>query len=236
MARKTLSLIVPVRNEAAWVAQLPRIFARAAPDECIVVDTSAHPVPLVPAGVRYLHRPAIATRAGAQNEGAAAATGDFLWFLHADCMPAADAADRLRSASPGVRWGGFAKRYRPDSPALWLQARALNASCRLFGFPIVGTNGIFAERALFLAAGGFSNLPLLEDLDFGAKLRRKVRPRFLCATIEVSSRNYPPRGRLPRMLVNLRILCAYLLGADPATLVPIYRAGGDGKNAPRVLP
>ena len=95
--RRTASVIIPARNEARTIARLVHAVLDQAPDgwtiEVLLVDdgsTDATPAVARAAGARVLElssRPGGGNPAVARNRGAAAATGDPLIFLDADCLP-----------------------------------------------------------------------------------------------------------------------------------------------------
>ena len=111
------------------------------------------------------------------NAGAAAATGDVLLFLHADTLLPHDADalvnEALGEAGPG--WGHFGVRLSGARPAFRVIERMITCRSRLTGIA-TGDQAIFATRGLFDAAGGFSDQPLLEDVDLCRRLKRVSRP------------------------------------------------------------
>ena len=109
------------------------------------------------------------SRAEAMNAGAAAATGDVLLFLHADTLLPAGAAARHRGrarrrAAPAPSGSGF------DRPRPVLE-RLVNLRSRLFKV-VYGDQALFASRAAFERVGGFRPIPIMEDRDLAARLRR----------------------------------------------------------------
>jgi ABC-type multidrug transport system ATPase subunit len=93
------------------------------------------------------------------NAGAARATGEWLWFVHADSRPprAWLAAFRSLGGADGVVGGAFA--FALDSPA-WqarLLERAVALRVRWFNLPY-GDQGLFVRRRTFQSLGGFAHL------------------------------------------------------------------------------
>ena len=108
------------------------------------------------------------------NAGAAAATGEWFLFLHADSRLPPGWTAHLRRAAVDATGGWF--RFALDDPA-W-QARLIERGVawrvRLFRLPY-GDQGLFVRRQVFVALGGFRELPLLEDVDFVRRLVRSGR-------------------------------------------------------------
>lgn len=175
---------------AAQADQRPGGAARWASDE-----TEMQPV-------RWQFIDAPRGRATQQNAGANQADGDWLWFLHADCVLAADTVPALvrfidrADTSQSAEAGYFDLRFLDDGPMLmrlntlgtWLRSHWL-------GLPF-GDQGLVLPRAVFERLGGFD--PALnhgEDHDLVWRLRRaKVRLRPVGASLLTSARKYAEHG------------------------------------------
>ncbi len=236
--RPRLSVIIPALDEAAQIAALlGDLQALRQPDsplgrsELIVVDggsrdaTAAIAEPLVD---RLLH--SARGRARQMNAGAAAARGQWLWFVHADSRVDAALLDQLDAAiGSDARWGRFDVRLSGDAALLRLIEWAMNRRSR-FTAMATGDQGIFVRRADFAAAGGYPEIALMEDLALSKSLRRRARPACLRGPLLTSSRRWERHGVLRTMLLMWRLRLAWFFGADPARLARRYRAG-DGEAA-----
>ncbi|HLG21101.1 MAG TPA: glycosyltransferase [Bdellovibrionota bacterium] len=217
--------MIPVRNEPEMGGVLSHIERLAPCAERIVVDTtsSAPADDIWRERVRYLYRPRLATRADAMNEGAEEASGDILWFLHSDCRPPEGACESIEKAiRRGASAGAFLKRYVPESPFLRVQRRVLDAAARSRKRFLVGTNGFFVRRDLFLEEGKFPSVPLFEDVLIFDRYRRRVDFELLTTRLQVSSRKYGEGFGLPRIARNSLIYLAFRLGVSPHTLIHWY--------------
>lgn len=147
-------------------------------------------------------------RAVQQNAGAAAASGHWLWLLHADSVldPATlPALARWIERSPQAP-GYFDLRFSDDGPALmrlntigaWLRSRVL-------GLPF-GDQGLVLPRALFDRLGRFDqSLAGGEDHDLVWRARRAGVPfQPLRAPLYTSARKYAEHGWGATTLWHLR--------------------------------
>jgi len=222
-----VSVIIPTLNEAPRVCHLLGDLA-ASPEiglELIVADGGSAD------GTLDLARPladlVLATgrgRAVQMNAGARAARGVYLWFLHADTRVSPEALAALGAAcAAGALWGRFDVRLSGRQPLLRLVERLMNLRSCLTGIA-TGDQGIFVTRADFEAAGGYPEIPLMEDIALSRALRRRARPLCLQTPIETSSRRWEERGLLRTILLMWRLRLAYALGADPSQLARRYDA------------
>lgn len=221
-----LSIIIPCLNEARGiVAALERLQSlREAGAEIIVVDggsSDASVARAAPHADRVLAAPR--GRASQMNSGAARARGGILLFLHADCVLPRNAdrliVDGLDTSSR--HWGRFDVCLAGGHPLLALIAFMMNWRSRLTGIA-TGDQGMFVTRELFAAAGGFPEIPLMEDIAFSRILKSHGAPLCLSARITASGRRWQERGVLRTIVLMWRLRLAYFLGADPADLALRY--------------
>lgn len=169
------------------------------------------------------------------NEGAAAATGDVLVFHHADSHLRAGHLETLRERlreNPLTVGGAFHRKFDLRHPRLrWLEPLE-RWHCASFG-TLYGDQSVFIRRAHFRAIGGFAEYPLLEDVDFSARLRRSGPVIVLDPPMETSPRRHLERGAWRTTLQNMFTLMLFTAGVSPVTLHRWYYAGqgmSDGKR------
>lgn len=230
----TVTVVIPVYHDTtALMSTLAAIDFRGA--EVIVAATpadrdAAADVRARAPFVRWIEAPR--GRATQMNAGAAAATGEWLVFLHADtCLPSTWRAVVAAAAlDKRVRIGCF--RFALDSTAA--AARIIEAGVRLrvalFGLPY-GDQALFVRRADFIAAGGYADLPIMEDVDLVRRLRRAGRLFRAREAAVTSARKWERDGWIARTAIHLRLIGLYFLGVSPATLARSSRR--DGHAEPR---
>jgi len=223
-----LSVIIPARDEAEALPLLLEDLAplRAAGTELILVDGGSRdgsPQRAASAVDRVLV--SAPGRARQMNAGALAASGRYLWFLHADTRVPPQARQRLLEVlNQQPAWGRFDVRLSGAGPSLRLIGWMINLRSRLSGVAS-GDQGIFVSRALFEELGGYAELPLMEDLELSRRLRRLVRPRCLWPPLVTSSRRWERDGVWRTVLLMWRLRLAYYFGASPEELARQYYGG-----------
>ena len=222
-----LSIIVPTLDEAPEIGVALEALApfRASGHELIVVDGgSTDGTPTLAGGRADRILQATRGRARQMNAGAAIATGDALLFLHADTRLPPDAARLVLEALARRGWGRFDVRIEGRSPLLAVVAFCMNWRSRLSGIA-TGDQAIFVRREVFAAAGGFSDIPLMEDVALSARLKRISPPACLAARAVTSGRRWERHGVLRTILLMWRLRLAYFLGARPEDLARRYANG-----------
>jgi len=221
-----ISIVVPTLEEAISIVGTLEALQpmRARGVEVLVVDGGSRDATralAMPLADRVLEAPR--GRAAQMNAGARAARGDILVFLHADTRLPADAPEAIRAAleiAPHA-WGRFDVRIEGGSALFALVATAMNVRSRLTGIA-TGDQAIFARRAAFETAGGFPEIPLMEDVALSSALKRVSRPACLRERVTTSGRRWERRGTLATIALMWRLRLAYALGADPHRLARRY--------------
>jgi rSAM/selenodomain-associated transferase 2 len=224
-----ISAILPTLDAAATLPQaLSALCAPALLHEIIVADGGSRDDTLAlarAAGARIVAAPR--GRGTQLAAGAAAATGEWLLFVHADCRLAAgwERAVLAFISMPGAAGrAGYCDLILDDgAPAARRLERIVAWRCRLWALPY-GDQGLLIARRLYDAVGGFRPLPLMEDVDLVRRLgRRRLVP--LGVPILASARRYRSGGYLRRPLLNLFCLSLYFAGVSPARIARLYEAG-----------
>lgn len=217
-----LSVVIPVLDEAACIAQLLQGLApvRARGGEILVVDGGSQDATAClarPLADQVVQAPR--GRAAQLNAGARIARGRVLIFLHADSRPPPQFDQHVLEAigTRSIAWGRFDIRIAGDHPMLPVIAFMMNRRSRATGIA-TGDQAIFVTRELFDALGGFPDQALMEDIEFSRRAKRRAAPICLAARMCTSGRRWERHGVLRTILLMWRLRLAYFFGADPTAL------------------
>ena len=218
-----LSVIIPTLNEEQQIAETIARVRENGPCEVIVVDGGSTDQTLRAASAADVRLSADRGRAVQQNVGAAAAGGDVLLFLHADCWPEPGAAGAVEDALSDERvvGGCFAQSIEASGAGYRLleQGNALRA--RLAGWAY-GDQGLFVRREVFERVGGFPDVELMEDLYLSKRLKRVGRLTLLSHRLHVSPRRWQQVGIIRQTLRNWAFLGLTHCGVSADVLARRY--------------
>ncbi|MBI1370007.1 MAG: glycosyltransferase [Planctomycetes bacterium] len=207
-----MSVIVPTLNEEAHLAStLERV--RTAPGvEVIVSDGGSTDRTLAVA--EQLEAQIITGppgRARQMNAGAAAATGAILIFCHADTLLPTGYERYVRRVCKDPKMiGAFG--LRVDKTGLSMQLIEKLVKMRRTPY---GDQALFMHRAAFEALEGFTDMPLLEDVDLIRRARRNGCPiEWLEQHVTTSGRFWRKHGVWRATMINQMVLLAYTLGVS----------------------
>ncbi|HIJ78368.1 MAG: TIGR04283 family arsenosugar biosynthesis glycosyltransferase [Desulfobulbaceae bacterium] len=219
-----ISVIIPTLNEEGVIGAVMAALAGESGVEVIVADggSTDETVRVAAAlGARIVMAPA--GRGGQLNRGAAIARGRILLFLHADTrLPKNFAAAIIGIlARPGVVGGAFSFGVDGGQVGFRLLEFFVNLRSRFLRLPY-GDQALFLDAAMFDRIGGYSEIPLFEDVDLVRRLGRKGRLVTAAAKVVTSARRWRHLGLLKTTLVNQVLLLGYFLGVSPFRLAVWY--------------
>lgn len=161
-------------------------------------------------------------RGGQLRRGAAAASADWLLFLHADTRlePGWEEAVSAVMAEGEAKAGYF--RFALDDPAP--QARRLETMvawrARTLGLPY-GDQGLLIARKFYDGIGGFRDMPLMEDVDLVRRIGRS-RLKAMPVRAVTSADKFRRDGYWRRSAKNLFCLGLFYVWVSPAAIKRIY--------------
>ncbi len=223
----TISIIIPTLNEAENIGRLiAHLKVHATNDllEIIVVDgKSADNTEGVArrAGATVLTSD-IRCRAVQMNAGASRATGDVLYFVHADCFPPPTYCSDIEAfIQKGYAMGCY--RYRFDSPKLMLKINAFFTQfkplwCR------GGDETLYVKRAVFEELNQFdAYYCIMEEYDFIKRARDKYALAIMPKYVTVSARKYDTNSWWRVQKANLTVFRMFKKGVEPNILAKTYK-------------
>ena len=222
--KPAVSVIIPALNESESIARtLLAVSHLVTPVEIILVD-----------GGSYDDTPEIARRYGARvisseqgrgtqmHRGACAAHGDILWFLHADTVVPPDGVDLIVKAlvDEHLIAGNFGVRFDgPGAAARFMTG--LYPQLRRLGL-CYGDSAIFVRREAYERSGGFSPLPIFEDLDLLRRLKRVGKFVHVPGSVVTSGRRFESGRFLSTFIRWIGLQLLYWLGFHPGRLGRLY--------------
>jgi len=207
--------VIPALDEALRIAEAvgsvvgPRI-------EVIVVDGGSRDETsrlAREAGARVLKSER--GRARQLRLGGERSSGDAILFLHADTRLAAGWSEQLREALADPECAGGAFAFRLAEKGLAARGIEWGVALRvaLFRLPY-GDQALFLRRSVLERMGGVPIVPIMEDLDLVAAIKRAGRLEILELAATTSARRYAARGTLRTIWQHFLALGVWLLGLD----------------------
>ena len=224
-----ISVVIPAYNEERYLrATLESCLSLRPCPEIVVADggsTDATRRIAESLGARAIQCPQRG-RAFQMNEGARAASGDVLLFLHADTTLDSRCWEALHSAlrDAAVCFGGFRRCFAPPSLLLTIGSWLAILRGRIWKI-FLGDQAIFVRRDAFERIGGYSPILLFEDIDLCRRLRRVGRGKLLSARVTTSRRRFQAEGNARRLARNVWLWLRYYFGADANRLARVYYPG-----------
>lgn len=235
-----VSIVIPTLNEADWVGRTLRHLAFLEPPawEIIVVDGGSQDATVAigaAAGVRVIS--AGAGRAVQMNQGARAATGELLCFVHADTIVPDDLVAIIENtlSDPTIACGGFISLMAGAGTTRW--GVSLHNYLKTYYAPLLfrphlflgkglrllfGDQVMFCRREDFWQCGGFTALPIMEDADLCLKLVQRGRIRLVNRVVQSSDRRVAHWGVFKANAIYLMIGLLWGLGVSATTLKRFY--------------
>lgn len=221
-----LSVIIPVLNEAQQIGALIRHVRRHGTGEVEVIvvdggsrDDTASRAEAHGAKVLTASR---ARRSCQMNLGARAATGEVLYFVHADCLPPESFAQDIRAAVVGGFPAGCFRR-RLDSGGRFLKVVSFISRFRGAMFR-GGDASLYVTRDLFDLAGRFDEeLCIMEDFEILRRLKRNSSFRILPKYVLASDRKHRENNSAKVNFANALVFAMYYLGFPQDRLIATYQ-------------
>lgn len=222
-----LSIIIPTLNEEGSIARLLSLLRQVQDDriaEIIVADgrSSDRTLRVAEAFDVQVVESSVSQRSLQLNLGAQYATGDVLYFLHADTIPPASVIDDIEEAiSEGFDLGCY--RFKFDS-----QKRLLKMNAHFTRYDRImcrgGDQSLFVTRRLFDQIGGYrEDMLIMEDYDIITRARHHGLFRIIPKDAVVSARKYDDNSYLRVNFANLVVFIMYFMNCSQGSMVNAYK-------------
>lgn len=163
-------------------------------------------------------------RAVQMNQGASKAKNEILWFLHADTSLPKNAIENIQQALNKSDWGRFNVRLSGSNVLFRVIEKMMNFRSCVTAIA-TGDQGIFVKHETFGEVNGYSNIPLMEDINLSAKLKKISKPACLKQELITSSRRWEKNGIISTVFLMWRLRFLYWLGVASEKLSVLYRTG-----------
>ena len=226
-----LSVIIPTYNEEKTIEGLLRTLEplQKSGAEIIFPDGGSRDrtLELVPKDRGYqVIRAEKKGRAAQMNEGACRCRGEYLFFLHCDSELPEGAEAELRQVLSRYEAGCFGIDFREKKNLFmytckWISNHRVKDRKVMFG-----DQGIFLRRELFFRAGGYREIPIMEDYQLSLTLKALGVPLGMTRRrIYTSPRRFQGNTvqKLRVMWQMNRLRAAYRKGVSPEVLARRYR-------------
>ena len=231
-------VVIPALNEEGTIGELVKAVLPGAA-ACIVVDAGSRDNTAViarQAGAIVIDSARGRARqmnAGAGEALASVAEVEALLFLHADTGMPADWSQSIARCPPD-RWARFDVDLDSSRLKGWrlgllhLIAWFMNERSAITGI-CTGDQGLLVPVPLWQQAGGFADIPLMEDIDLSGRLKRiSGAPYRLAARLKVSPRRWEEQGVFTTMLLMWSYRLRWFFGASAHSLHARYYRSDQG--------
>ncbi len=224
-----ISVIIPTLNEASNIKKLiPHLRMHGGSDlhEIIVSDggSADNTIQLATDAGANVVLSENKGRAPQMNFGVKYATGDILYFVHADTLPPIEFISEIRQAILNNKSVGCF-RFRFDSDKKML---AFNSYFTRFNSIISGggDQSLYIEKKLFHDLGGFDESCLImEDFEFIGRLKKVGIPlHIIPKNVIVSARKYTNNSYLRVNFANVLVIFLYRRGVQQEKLLKFYKS------------
>ncbi len=222
----TISVIIPAQNEQATIGNLiSHINAKTQTKAVKQIIVAVNGTDLTAERARKAGAVVVTvgnSRAAALNGGQKLASGDILYFLHADSLPPSGwDADILRGYSAGYHAGSFRLRFDSDHPLLRILAWFTRFSWKFIRF---GDQSLFVGQDVFIKAGKYNeSMSIMEDREIIDRITQFAKFTVLPQHVTTSARSYQRYGywRLQTIYIIVNIL--YYVRFNQKIIVGLYR-------------
>jgi len=219
-----ISVIVPMYNEERLIEKtLKSLIKQRGAFEVIVVDGGSTDQSVQVARAYAAVLSSQKGRGVQMNVGAHVAQGETLLFLHADTFLEEGALFEVEKAMQKRNVVGGCLTQAIEGRHLYYRWLEFSGQLRTRWFQVFyGDQAIFVRKEIFDTLRGYPSTPILEDVAFSQRLKRKGKTVILPKRVFCSPRRWEKEGKMRRSFRNTLLLSLYGLGMAPERLSRFY--------------
>lgn len=223
----SISIIIPTYNESEHIEKLVTHLlenGHGMVTEILVIDGHSQDDTLAraaKAGARSYLAPRKG-RAAQMNFGASLATGQILYFVHADSFPPQSyVSDILDAIKEGFPIGCYRFKFRSDKLML-----RFNSYCTRFDRIMCrgGDQTLYVLKTIFEELGQYQDdYVIMEEYDFIIRARKKFPFKIIPKDVLVSARKYDNNSYFRVNLANLTVFMMFYAGFSQLQMLNTYK-------------
>ena len=216
-----LSVIIPTLNESESLPLLLSDLSELRNAEILIIDSSSKDKTRDIASIygANFYQLKQKNRGLQLNFGAEKASGKWLLFIHADSRLKENWSEEInlimQKKSSIVYFFNF--KINSQKKIYRLLEFLVNMRCFLFKDPY-GDQGLLIQKNKYFENEGFKKIPLMEDIDFIKRIKKRENLVCLKNSIYTSSRKWDRNNLLTQSLKNWKLRRRWLIG-DPMHLI-----------------
>ena len=220
--KKNISIIIPTLNSGNTL--IDTMESVKSVEEIIIVDGGSIDKTIKIARTKNAKLIHSSRGRGIQlSRGAKASKKEWLLFIHSDTKLEKgweSAVEKFIKENKNIKAGWFFLNFSNSNKRLKIIAKFANLRAKYLAIPY-GDQGLLISKDLYLTLGGYSKIPIMEDVEFILRLGRK-RIGAIKANIYTSPKRYIEQGYMLRSIQNIICLSFFLLGFPIQKIYKLY--------------
>jgi len=213
--KNILSIIIPTLNESKSLPLLLSDLSELSNAEILIIDSNSNDQTKAIASIygTKFYQLNQKNRGLQLNFGAQKATGKWLLFIHADSRLKENWSEEInlvmKKNSTKVYFFKF--KINSQKKIYRLLEFFVNMRCFFFKDPY-GDQGLLIQKNIYFKNIGFKKIPLMEDIDFIKRIKKKEYLKCLKNSIYTSSRKWDNNNFLMQSFKNWKLRKRWLKG------------------------